>query len=100
QVQCRLSDIAPVRKHGFDHTVQGVYGAAAGAAQAMGLTNMQITNAIAIAGTANNALRVTRTGELSNWKGLAFPNTAKEAMHAALLANYGITGPREVFEGN
>lgn len=100
QVQCRLSDVAPVRDHGFDHTVQGSYGAAAGAARAMGLSGDKIANAIAIAGTGYNSLRVTRTGELSNWKGLAFPNTAMGSVHATLLARYGITGPREVFEGN
>lgn len=100
QVQCRLSEIAPVRSHGFDHTVQGAYGAATGAARAMGLNEDQIANAVAIAGTGYNSLRVTRTGELSHWKGLAYPNTAMGAVHATLLARYGITGPREVFEGN
>lgn len=100
QVQCRLSDVAPVRSHGFDHTVQGSYGAAAGAARAMGLTSEQVANAISIAATGYNSLRVTRTGELSNWKGLAYPNTAMGAVHATMLAKYGITGPREVFEGN
>jgi 2-methylcitrate dehydratase len=55
---------------------------------------------VAIAGTAFNALRVTRTGSLSNWKGLAYPNTAFSAVHAAFLARAGITGPAEVFEGN
>jgi 2-methylcitrate dehydratase len=43
---------------------------------------------------------VTRTGELSHWKGLAYPQVAKEGVHAALLARMGITGPHEVFEGN
>lgn len=100
QIQCRLSDEAPVRKHGFDHTVQEAYGAAAGAAKALGLTQAQIANAIAISGTSYNSLRVTRTGALSNWKGLAAPNTARGAMSSALLAKYNITGPREVFEGN
>jgi 2-methylcitrate dehydratase len=37
QVQCRLSDEAPVRAKGFDHTVQGSYGAAAGIARALRL---------------------------------------------------------------
>src|SRR5699024_6075955 len=100
QIQCRLSDVAPVRKYGFDHSVQGAYGAAAGAARVMGLDSGHIANASAIAGTGYNSLRVTRTGELSNWKGLAYPNTAMGAVHATLLAKYGITGPREVFEGN
>ncbi|MEX0993995.1 MAG: MmgE/PrpD family protein [Balneolaceae bacterium] len=31
QVQCRLSDEAPVRDKGFDHTTQGAYAVAAGA---------------------------------------------------------------------
>jgi 2-methylcitrate dehydratase len=57
-------------------------------------------NAIAISGTALNALRVTRTGKLSHWKGLAYPFTGFGATHAAFLAMRGITGPAEVFEGN
>ena len=100
QVQCRLSELAPVRARGFDHTIQGAYAAAAGAARALGLDADQAANAIAISGTANNALRVTRTGRLSNWKGLAYPNTVFGAIHAAFLAMRGITGPLEVFEGN
>lgn len=100
QVQCRLSDVAPVRARGFDHTTQGAFAAAAGASKALELTAPQIANALGISGTANNALRVTRTGELSHWKGLAYPNTAFDALRAAFLAMRGITGPREVFEGN
>ncbi|HET8557486.1 MAG TPA: MmgE/PrpD family protein, partial [Gaiellaceae bacterium] len=57
-------------------------------------------NAIAIAGTALNALRVTRTGALSQWKGLAYPFAAAAAVEAVFLAARGITGPAEVFEGN
>lgn len=100
QVQCRLSDEAPVRAKGFDHTTQGSYAAACGAARALGLDVERTANAIAISGTAFNALRVTRTGRISNWKGLAYPNTAFCATHAAFLAMHGITGPPEVFEGN
>ncbi len=100
QVQCRLSDEAPVRDEGFDHTVQGGFGAAAGVAYALSLDAEKTANAIAIAGTAYNALRVTRTGNLSNWKGLAFPSTGWTSTHSAFLAMYGITGPEEVFEGN
>jgi 2-methylcitrate dehydratase len=100
QVQCRLSDEAPVRDKGFDHTTQGSYAVAAGVAKALSLSEKKTANAIAIAGTALNALRVTRTGALSNWKGLAYPHTAFGATHAAFLAKYGITGPPAVFEGN
>jgi 2-methylcitrate dehydratase len=100
QVQCRLSDEAPVRDKGFDHTTQGSYAVAAGVSKALGLDKDKTANAIAISGTALNALRVTRTGALSNWKGLAYPHTAFGGTHAALLAKYGITGPPAVFEGN
>jgi len=100
QVQCRLSDAAPVRAKGFDHTVQGSYAVAAGVSKALGLDSEKTANGLAIAGTALNALRVTRTGALSNWKGLAYPFTAFGATNAAFLAMRGITGPPEVFEGN
>jgi 2-methylcitrate dehydratase len=100
QVQCRLSDEAPVRSKGFDHVTQGAYAVAAGVSKALGLDREKTANAIAISGTAFNALRVTRTGNLSHWKGLAYPNTGFGGLHAAFLAMRGITGPLEVFEGN
>lgn len=100
QVQCRLSDVAPVRDKGFDHTTQGSFAVAAAVSRALRLDADRTANAIGICGTAFNALRVTRTGLLSNWKGLAYPNTAFGCVHATLLASRGITGPLEVFEGN
>ena len=100
QIQCRLSQVAPVRAKGFDHTTQGAYAVAAGVAKALDLDATQTAQAVAMSGTANNALRVTRTGRLSHWKGLAYPFMAFAATNAAFLAREGITGPREVFEGN
>src|SRR5215813_14183626 len=100
QTQCRLSDVAPVRDKGFDHTTQGAYAVAAGVSKALGLDETRTANAIAICGTAFNALRVTRTGSLSHWKGLAYPNTAFGCVYATFLAMRGVTGPPEVFEGN
>ena len=100
QVQCRLSDVAPVRAKGFDHTTQGSYAIAAGVSKALSLDASRTANAIAICGTAFNALRVSRTGALSHWKGLAYPNTAFGCTHGVFLAMRGITGPLEVFEGN
>jgi len=100
QVQCRLSDVAPVRARGFDHTTQGSYAVAAGVSKALDLDEIRTANAIAICGTAFNALRVSRTGALSHWKGFAYPNTAFSCTHATFLAMRGITGPLEVFEGN
>ncbi len=100
QVQCRLSDVAPVRDKGFDHTTQGSFAVAAGVSKALRLDADRTANALAICGTAFVALRVTRTGELSHWKGLAYPNTAFGCTHSTFLAMRGITGPSQVFEGN
>ncbi|HKJ46534.1 MAG TPA: MmgE/PrpD family protein [Balneolales bacterium] len=100
QVQCRLSDEAPVRDKGFDHTTQGAYAVAAGVSSALNLDDERTANALAISGTPLNALRVTRTGALSHWKGLAYPYTAFGATTSTFLAMRGITGPMEVFEGN
>lgn len=100
QVQCRLSEVAPVRHKGFDHTTQGSYAVAAGVSKALGLNANECSHALALSGVPNNALRVTRTGTLSHWKGLAYPQTSFAGTHAAFLAYRGITGPLEVFEGN
>ena len=99
QVQCRLSDVAPVRAAGFDHTVQGAYAVAAGVARVLHLDRCKAAHAIAISGTALNALRVTRTGKLSHWKGLAYPYMAACSTAIVFLARLGITGPLEVIEG-
>jgi len=100
QVQCRLCEVAPVRDRGFDHVTQGAYAVAAAVSKALGLDATKTANALAISGASLNALRVTRTGKLSNWKGLAYPFMSFCAVNAVLLAQGGITGPLEVFEGN
>ena len=90
-----------MRAKGFDHTTQGAYAVAAGVSKALGLDAAKTANAIAISGTAYNALRVTRTGRLSNWKGLAYPNTAFDAVHAnSSSPSTASPEPMEVFEGN
>ncbi len=89
-----------MRARGFDHTTQGSFAVASGVSRALRLSSKAAANAIAISGTAFNGLRVTRTGALSHWKGLAYPNTAFGCVHATFLAMRGITGPLEVFEGN
>lgn len=100
QVQCRLSDVAPVRDAGFDHVTQGAFAVAAGVARALRLDAIRSANAIAIGGTAFTALRVTRTGALSHWKGLAYANLAGAVTGTTFLARQGMTGPLEVFEGD
>src|SRR6202043_2576915 len=41
----------------------------------------------------------TRTGNLSDWKGFAAAEAARNAVFAALLARGGLPGPAPIFEG-
>lgn len=99
EIQCRLCDAASIRARGWDHVTYGAFSTAAAAARLLGLDAAGITQALNLAGTPNVALRQTRAGELSHWKGCAFANAARNGVFAALLAAEGLTGPAPIFEG-
>src|ERR1700720_2838743 len=99
EIQCRLCDAASLRKHGWDHVTYGAISSALAACKLLRLDTTRTTHAIGMAGVANTALRQTRTGELSMWKGCAFANAARNGVFAALLAAEGMTGPAPIFEG-
>jgi 2-methylcitrate dehydratase len=100
EVQCRLCDAASLRKHGFDHVTYGAISSALAACKLLRLDAVKTTHAVGLAGVANVALRQTRSGELSMWKGCAFANAARNGVFAALLAADGMTGPAPIFEGD
>ena len=100
EIQCRLCDAASLRKHGFDHVTYGALSSCAAACKLLGLNATQTTHALGLAGVCNVALRQTRSGELSMWKGCAFANAARNGVFAALLAAEGMTGPAPIFEGD
>jgi 2-methylcitrate dehydratase len=99
EIQCRLCDAASLRKRGFDHVTYGAISSAVAACKLLRLDAARTTHAIGLAGVANTALRQTRAGELSMWKGCAFANAARNGVFAALLAAEGMTGPAPIFEG-
>ncbi|QLG63662.1 MmgE/PrpD family protein [Halorarum salinum] len=99
EIQGELAWNAPVRDRGFDHVTHTVISAAAGAGAVLDLSHDQLRNAIGIAGTAHNALRVTRTGGINEWKGIASANAARNAVFSVLLARNGMEGPVNLFEG-
>jgi 2-methylcitrate dehydratase len=65
----------------------------------LGLDEEGMVHALGLAGVPNNAMRQTRVGELSMWKGCAFANASRNGVFATLLAYLGMTGPSQVFEG-
>lgn len=99
EIQGELAWNAPVRDRGFDHVTHTVISAAAGAGTILGLDHEGLRNAIGIAGTAHNALRVTRTEGINMWKGIASANAARNAVYSAMLARNGMEGPIDLFEG-
>lgn len=99
EIQCRLCDAASLRAHGWDHVTYGAISSAVAACKLLRLDAAKTAHAIGIAGVANTALRQTRAGELSMWKGCAFANAARNGVFAALLAAEGMTGPAPIFEG-
>ena len=65
----------------------------------MGLDRAQLGHAVSLALTPNMAMFQTRQGELSNWKGCAGANAARNGLFAAILAQSGFTGPEAPIEG-
>ncbi|MDR3633874.1 MAG: MmgE/PrpD family protein [Isosphaeraceae bacterium] len=100
EIQCRLCDAASIRARGWDHTTYGSLSTSLAAAKLFGLSHEQAVHALGIAGTTGTALRLTRAGELSMWKGCAFAFAARNGVFAALLAREGMTGPAPLFEGD
>jgi len=97
--QCRLLEAAPITERGFDHTTQLAYSVTAGAGRALRLDPSLLAQALGMAGTVSTTLWVTRTGEVSQWKGLQSAAVAGAALHHTFLAARGITGPIDVLDG-
>ncbi|MBI3469707.1 MAG: MmgE/PrpD family protein [Planctomycetes bacterium] len=99
EVQCRLCDAASIRARGWDHVTYGSFSTALAAAKLFGCDHRKLVHALGLAGVDGIALRQTRAGELSMWKGCAFANSARNGVFAAMLAADGMTGPAPILEG-
>lgn len=99
EVGVTLCDAASLRAHGWDHVNLIQVATACGAGRLLGLPAETIEQAISLAVVPHAAMRETRAGELSMWKGAAAASSAREAVTATLLAEAGMTGPARPFEG-
>ena len=79
--------------------LQATVSAAVGAGVTLGLDEWRLGHAVSLAQTPSIPLRVPRTGTLSDWKGCATAHGAMTAVFAARLAEQGLTGPAQPFEG-
>jgi 2-methylcitrate dehydratase len=98
-VQSRFVDHANFMTRGFDHTAQLAFSLNAAAGRLLGMSEVQIANAIAMAAASDASFAVIRAKPLSQWKGLASAQSALGAMNALFLARRGVEGPLQVIEG-
>lgn len=99
EIGCRLCDAASIRVRGWDHVNYTMIGAVVGVGKLMELDAEKLMNAISLSVVPHIAMRQTRAGELSMWKGAAAANACRNAVAAALLARHGMRGPSQPFEG-
>jgi 2-methylcitrate dehydratase len=99
EVNCRLTDAMDISTRGWDPPVFGLPAVALAAGRLMKLTPEQLTHAIGLAINDHIPLALTRTGDLSEWKGIAVAEAGRNAVFATRLARAGLTGPAPIFEG-
>jgi 2-methylcitrate dehydratase len=99
EVFCKVADVFDYLGNGIDHTTITGIAAVVGAGRLMGLTAEEMVHAIGITVGGNTATRQGRSDELSNWKAYAAADACRKAIFSAQLAQAGMTGPGNVFEG-
>ena len=97
EVYLRVNDV--FHNMGFDQTNFCLLGTAIGSGKLLKLTPEQLSHCISMAIVPNCALRISRMGHLSMWKGTATGQAGRAAVFAALLAREGMEGPHLPFEG-
>ena len=92
-------DRVPMSARGWDSGLGLCPATAVAVGTLLGLGEGRMANAVSLSVVDSPALRVSRSGELSMWKGCAGPYSARNGGTAALLAAEGMTGPPLPFEG-
>jgi len=99
EIFCKIADTFDYLGSGVDHSTITGFAAVVGASRLLGLTREQMVHAIGITVGGNTAIRQGRTDTLSNWKAFAAADASRKAIFSAQLAQGGMTGPSNVFEG-
>jgi 2-methylcitrate dehydratase len=99
EVFCKIADVLDTRGLLLDQSTILGPAAVIGAGRLMGLTAEQLVHAIGITVGGNTAINQGRVGTLSNWKDFACAEASRKAIFSAQLAQGGMTGPAQVFDG-
>lgn len=92
-------DAASLKNNGWDHVNYITLATVVGGANLLNLSVDQTEQALSLAIVPQAAMRQTRNGEISMWKGAAAANAARHAVFALQLAECGMRGPYEPILG-
>jgi 2-methylcitrate dehydratase len=99
EIFARMSDAALLSRKGWDQGYVVGLSTAAGVCNFLSLSEEATAQALGIAASSNLPLRVSRSGELTQWKNVATAYAVRNGVFAALLAAEGMQGPRDAFAG-
>ena len=101
EINCRLIDAfdATIAGRGWDVPVLSLPAVALAAGKLMKLSPDRLEQAVNLAVNDHIPLGQTRAQTLSDWKGIADAEAARNAVFATMLAREGLTGPTPIFEG-
>jgi 2-methylcitrate dehydratase len=99
EVFCKISDVFDIKTLGLDQSTVLGLASVIGAGWLMGLSQEEMVNSIGITVGGNTAINEGRVGALSNWKDYATAEASRKAIFSAQLAQAGMTGPGQIFEG-
>src|SRR5580704_13204908 len=101
EINCRLIDAFDVSMsaRGWDVPMLSLPAVALAAGKLMKLPPDKLAQAVSLALNDHISMGQTRAQELSDWKGIADAEAARNAIFGATLARAGLTGPGPVFEG-
>jgi 2-methylcitrate dehydratase len=98
EIATRFAEAVPP-DGGWDQGIYCALGIAAAQSKILRLDRAATANALSLAAVPSLPLRVTRFGELSEWKAAATGQSAMAATFAVRLAQAGLTGPPAPFHG-
>ena len=100
EINSRLIDVFDLTVRGWDDaTVFSLPAVALATGKLMKLAPKNLTHAVSLAINDHIPMGQTRAQALSDWKGLADAEAARNAVFATILARGGLTGPAPIFEG-
>lgn len=100
-IYCRLAASGvPVAGKGFSPSIQLAISLACGMSRVLGLAEHQTAHAIALCAAGGLTVASPKNNSSAESRGLASANTSFQCIHYVRLAQKGVQGPLDIFEGH